>query len=180
MTYAIIPDNPCIWMLLSFPEFNCSCLISMPTFGSLSLTLVYPNSSLWRLSLELEVLLLLGHAVSHECSWVTCCSTLLCRTWSVQSDRLSILVPADPLILLLRFISPLGNRLVRSLCHIIAILWIFDGSSSWYWILGSLIGHIWVSIRLIWSLPIKGYVGISWWHITHLISHDHFITSSCD
>ena len=180
MTYTIIPDNACIWMLLGFAEFNCSSLISMPTFGSLCLTLVYSNSCLWRLTLELEVLLLLGHTVSHECSWVACCSSLLCRTWSVYSDWLGILIPTDPLILLFHFACSLSNRLVWSLCHIIAILWIFDGSSSWYWILGSLIGHIWVSIRLIWSLPIKGYVGISWWHITHLISHDHFITSSGD
>ena len=150
----------------------------MPTFRPLCLTLVHSYSYLRSLALELEVLLLLCHTVSHECPWIACCSSLLCCTCSFNRHRLRILILIGPLILLVYF-TPLSNRLVRPLRKIITILWILDWSSDRYWILGPIIGKVWITIRLAGSLPVESYVGISWWHITHLISHDHFVSSSC-
>ena len=150
----------------------------MPTFRPLCLTLVHSYSNLRSLALELEVLLLLCHTMSHECPWIACCSSLLCSTCSLYGHRLRILILISPLILLVYF-TPLSNRLVWPLRKIITILWILYRSTYRYWILGPFIGKVWITIWLACSLPVESYVGISWWHITHLISHDHFVSSSC-
>ena len=150
----------------------------MPTFRSLCLTLVHSYSYLRSLALELEVLLLLCHAVSHESPWIACCSSLLCCTCSLYRHRWRILILICPLILLVYF-SSLSNRLVWPLRKIVTILWILDRSTNRYWILSPIIGKVRITIRLACSLSVESYVGISWWHITHLISHDHFVSSSC-
>ena len=167
-----------IWVVLSFTEFNCSCLVSVPTFRPLCLTLVHSYSYLRSLSLELEVLLLLCHTMSHKSPRIACCSSLLCCTCSLYRHRLRILILISPLILLVYF-SSLGNRLVWPLRKIVTVLWILDRSTNRYWILSPIIGKVGITIRLACSLSVESYVGISWWHITHLISHDHFVSSCC-